>query len=97
MGQVSQAGIGKRLGAISKVTADFTSPLAVAYSRVVIGAISAATSLVGRHIYCQHLLSARNVRNALMGHSNGIVLSVVKLILSCVGNHLRVAAAVLSS
>ena len=94
--QVSQAGVGKHFGIISKVATNFTWLLSAAYSKVITGMVSAVTSLVGRHIYYQHLLSARNGRNALKSRSNGLVLSVARLAWSCVVNHLRIIAAVFS-
>ena len=96
--QVSQAGFGQRLGVFSQVAANVTSPLHVAFSKVATGLASATTSrLVGRPMYHQHLLSARNARNALEGHSGGLTLSTARLALSYLGNNLRIAAAALPS
>ena len=69
----------------------------VATSRVRAGAVSATTSLVsGRPIYYQHLLSARNARNALEGHAD-ITPSVAKFALLCLDDHLRMIAAAIAS
>ena len=90
--QVSQAGFGRRLGLISQVAAKVTSPFHVVFSKV---AVSATASLAGRPVYYEHLLSARNARNALEGHSDGITLSTARLALSYLGNGLRLATAAL--
>lgn len=96
--RVSQAGFGQHLGVVSQVAANVASPLHDAVSKVTTGAASVTSSLIsGRPIYYQHLLSARNARNALEGHSNGITLSTVRVALSCMGDHLRILAAALPS
>ena len=71
-------------------------PYAV-YSKMAIGVLSAAASLVGNRMYYQRLLSARNFRDTSEGDSDKPTSGAAKIISPAVGNHKRVLKAVFSS
>lgn len=89
----TESDFAKRFGTVSDTVGDVSSKLHVKYSKFVTGL---ASSLAG-HVHYQHLLSAREARDALEGHSDGSTLSnAFRVASSCLGSHLRVAAATLS-
>ena len=62
--RITKAGFAKHLGVVSDVVGGITSTTHLAYSKVLISAVSATTSLLrGRPMYYQHLLFARKARD----------------------------------
>ena len=90
--RITIAGFGEHVNTLSEVVGGIASTSHHIFSRVVTGVVS---SLVGRPMHYQHLLSARNARDALESGSDGITLDGVKLASSYVGHYERIARAIL--
>ena len=95
--RITKAGVAEDLGVVSEVVGGITSTTHLAYSKVATGMTSIVTSLVGRPIYYQHLLSARNARDALGDDSNGLTVSAAKIALSYVDDYTRIVGAIFAS
>lgn len=91
--KVSHAGAGKRLGILSEAAVGITSELLSACSIVTTG----LTSLAGKPMYHQRLLSARNTRDSLAGSSDGFRRSAATAASSVLSNSRRFTKAVFSS
>ena len=72
---------------VSRLAGDIAFASHAAFSEVVTGAVSATTSRVmKRPIYYQHLLSARDTRDALRDRPGGLVKNSGRLCRSYLGN-----------
>ena len=60
-------------------------------SEVTTGVVSTMTSLVGRHVYYQHLLSARKARDVFLAESSETTSNTANVTLMLVDNHVRLA------
>ena len=65
--------------------------LGLTVSEMTTGVVSTMTSLVGCHVYYQHLLSARKARDTTQGNSSGTPPDIANVALTLVDNHLRLA------
>ena len=75
--------------------AGFDAASHIAYSKKVTGIFA---HVAGQPMHYQHLLSARKARDALKDYPNGSLPGdVLKVVLSCLNSHLRIAGAALLS
>lgn len=85
------------LGFVSKAARGIALGSHATCSAVATDVLSTTTSLVGRYIYYQHLVSARKARDALECHFDGSTPDIRMVTSSYMGSYMRVVKSIFSS